>query len=442
MAFTVSAARQEPREWAVAPAARAYYAPASATAAPPAVADASQAPSLASRGVALLLTALTVAGATVGTVGRATVNSFVAGAASANGSANGAARSAPVANSASGAVGYLESLGSHVGSTVGSAVGQLVIRPSTTSTPTSPYSPSHSPVLPKRKQALSVMPCGPAWFDLSSDFGDASALPLALSSNPQAMALWGRIETHTSKGDVFHDHEGIVEALLQSGAVSRATKEQIERDLPRTFPDEELFNDTDVVESMRRILLATCVEHPGLGYVQSMNFLVAFLLLHCKTDDAAFCLFRRVLTHPRMQMEQMYVDGFPLLRRVVDALDALMELRHPDVHAHLAALNIQTMMWAQTNIMTLFTYGMDWVIVTPIWTEFIQVGWAAVLKVFLHLVAVSRTKLLAASDFESGVMVLRAACGSDAPRDLMSQANVLDFSLRDMVIVQRVYFVR
>ena len=128
------------------------------------------------------------------------------------------------------------------------------------------------------------------------------------------MALWSKIEVHQPKSDVFAEHEGLVEALLLSGKAPLDVVEQIERDLPRTFPDEELFSDPDVVDSMRRILTALAIEFPHIGYVQSMNFVCGFLLLHCKTEDAAFCLLRRALTHPRLQLSRLYSAGFPLLK--------------------------------------------------------------------------------------------------------------------------------
>jgi len=168
-----------------------------------------------------------------------------------------------------------------------------------------------------------------------------------------------------------------------------------------------------------------------------MNFICGFLLLHCKTEDASFCLFRRIMSHPRMQMENLYKDGFPLLKRLCIAVDELAQRHCPQVHAHLKSLKIDSLMYAQSNLMTLFTYSSDWAAVTPIWTEFMQVGWVAPLKVVLYMMRMNAAALLAA-DFEGAIDIMREA-SSSAPLDIMMRANSLVFYGEDMTIIQKVY---
>ncbi|KAI8979031.1 rab-GTPase-TBC domain-containing protein [Pilobolus umbonatus] len=74
--------------------------------------------------------------------------------------------------------------------------------------------------------------------------------------------------------------------------------EIIERDLHRTFPDNIHFNIDDDstalnynITKLRNVLLAFSIHSPRIGYCQSFNFLVGFLLLMDEmTEEKAFWL--------------------------------------------------------------------------------------------------------------------------------------------------------
>lgn len=68
---------------------------------------------------------------------------------------------------------------------------------------------------------------------------------------------------------------------------------QIEKDLLRTFPGNEKMagrDGTEGIDSLRRILTAYSLRNPSVGYCQSMNFLVATLLLFCEEKEAFWIL--------------------------------------------------------------------------------------------------------------------------------------------------------
>eukprot|EP01031_Cornospumella_fuschlensis_P030311 gene30311-36625_t len=68
----------------------------------------------------------------------------------------------------------------------------------------------------------------------------------------------------------------------------------IEKDLPRTFPDY-IGNDKDVgTDLLRRVLLAYALRNPAVGYCQSMNYICALLLLHMK-EEKAFWVFAALI---------------------------------------------------------------------------------------------------------------------------------------------------
>ena len=68
------------------------------------------------------------------------------------------------------------------------------------------------------------------------------------------------------------------------------TKEQIEKDLRRTFPSEEYFQNSNNIEKLRNIL--TCYFNRNLsGYTQGCNFIVGRLLEFIGDEEKVFWTF-------------------------------------------------------------------------------------------------------------------------------------------------------
>jgi hypothetical protein len=53
---------------------------------------------------------------------------------------------------------------------------------------------------------------------------------------------------------------------------------QIKVDLPRTFQDEEYYQQPEVMKSIENILRAYSVRNPTIGYCQGFNFIVGRLV--------------------------------------------------------------------------------------------------------------------------------------------------------------------
>lgn len=96
--------------------------------------------------------------------------------------------------------------------------------------------------------------------------------------------------------DFLEANDGLYDHLVQklnNGGLPEVYRDMIERDLNRTFPDNEYFKpdhpptssedgtpqETDMIKSLRRILQAFAIHHPKVGYCQSLNFLAGLLLL-------------------------------------------------------------------------------------------------------------------------------------------------------------------
>lgn len=78
-------------------------------------------------------------------------------------------------------------------------------------------------------------------------------------------------------------------ALLELAGESEENAQQIEKDLPRTFTGKEsLLPGGEQWNGLRNILSAFAAHCPGIGYVQAMNFIGAFLLLAGLREEDAF----------------------------------------------------------------------------------------------------------------------------------------------------------
>jgi len=56
-------------------------------------------------------------------------------------------------------------------------------------------------------------------------------------------------------------------------------------DLERTFPGEDFYNDSEIIEQLRRVCVAYTIRNPEIGYCQGFNFIVGrFLQIMCEEE--------------------------------------------------------------------------------------------------------------------------------------------------------------
>ena len=95
------------------------------------------------------------------------------------------------------------------------------------------------------------------------------------------------------------------------------TREQIEKDLRRTFPGEEYFKDSKNIEKLRNIL--TCYFNRNLsGYTQGCNFIVGRLLEFIGDEEKVFWTFSQLMENI------LTVDYFSQMLGVYVEVDILM----------------------------------------------------------------------------------------------------------------------
>jgi Rab-GTPase-TBC domain len=142
---------------------------------------------------------------------------------------------------------------------------------------------------------------------------------------------------------------GVYERLLQDneGKMTKAL-EQIDRDIPRTFPGTiGAFSR----ESLRRVLVAYSWRDPAVGYCQSMNFIVAGLLTFLDEENAFW-----LLCHIADKILPDYF-GSAVIGVLADAqiLGELTRDRLPAVYAHFRRVSLDMRLLASQWFMTLFS---------------------------------------------------------------------------------------
>jgi hypothetical protein len=107
-------------------------------------------------------------------------------------------------------------------------------------------------------------------------------------------------------------------------------KDDIEKDIDRTFPEHEYFGGAgDGENSLRRILTAYAVHNPDVGYCQSLNFVGGLMLLFMDEEDAFWLLLTIIETllpkdYYTRSMVGTYTDQY--------VLSHLLQTYVPNVH--------------------------------------------------------------------------------------------------------------
>ncbi|KAH9818190.1 Domain in Tre-2, BUB2p, and Cdc16p putative Rab-GAPs [Teratosphaeria destructans] len=144
---------------------------------------------------------------------------------------------------------------------------------------------------------------------------------------------------------------------VENGKLSDNDREHIERDLNRTFPDNERFKpdttitpsaeasvgankkrratmtevETPVVQALRRVLQAFAVHNPGIGYCQSLNFIAGLLLLFLDEDEEKAFILLEVVTSEHLPgthgvaLEGANIDIAVLMNCIQDSMPQIWD---------------------------------------------------------------------------------------------------------------------
>ena len=186
-------------------------------------------------------------------------------------------------------------------------------------------------------------------------------------------------------------------------AFSRA-REQITKDLPRTFPAHPLLDGVGR-DALRRVLCAYARHNPSVGYCQGMNFIAALLLLLMEEEAAFWCL---------SSVCEDVVPGYftnSMLASAVDqaVLQRLVEEKFPRVEAALKRGGAPIAAVAASWFLTLYVNHLPWESALRVWDVLLFERTRAVL--FQTALALVETNLKRLMDAAEEDLVVETAVG-------------------------------
>lgn len=115
-------------------------------------------------------------------------------------------------------------------------------------------------------------------------------------------------------------------------------RDEIDKDLKRTFPTNPYFQGEEAITRLRDVLVTYSKRAPHIGYAQSMNFLVGNALLYMSEEEAFWLL----VTICEDIVPEHYTKGLQLLGSIVDQqiFSNLVEKYFPKIFEHIKTLAI------------------------------------------------------------------------------------------------------
>ncbi|KJH42099.1 TBC domain protein [Dictyocaulus viviparus] len=178
---------------------------------------------------------------------------------------------------------------------------------------------------------------------------------------------------------------------------------QIRLDIARTFPSLGFFQeDGPYYGHLMKLLGAYACFRPSVGYLQSMAFIAAVLLLQMDLYPA-FVAFANLLNRP-LQTAFFEFREAEMTKYFV-AYDRYMEQELPDLHHHLDKLDVRPDLYLIEWIYTLYAKSLPLDITCRIWDVYLRDGEEFIFQTALGILRMYESQLLT-MDFDECVEFL------------------------------------
>ena len=193
--------------------------------------------------------------------------------------------------------------------------------------------------------------------------------------------------------------------LLDSQKQRSPSTVQIKKDLERTFPNHPIFRSTESHQQLYRILIAFAYRNPEVGYCQSMNFIVGFLLIHLREE----CAFWVLCVIAETLLPNYFTPDLFAIRVDLRVLEDLAFHRMRGMMRHLSKYGIQMM---QVNTIQWFLCLFVGVVPTEcclrIFDSFLNRGRYILFAVGLGLLKLNEGRLMRAKSYDEAFQILKS----------------------------------
>eukprot|EP00249_Psilotum_nudum_P015163 c25196_g1_i2 orf=173-2953(+) len=196
--------------------------------------------------------------------------------------------------------------------------------------------------------------------------------------------------------------------MLSDAGILEKWTEQIEKDLPRTFPGHPVI-DEDGRNALRRLLTAYTCDNPTVGYCQAMCFFAALLLLMMPEENAFWTLTGVI---------DDYFEGYyseKMVEAQVDQLvfEQLVREHFPKLVSHLDMLGVQVAWVSGPWFLSIFVNILPWESVLRVWDVLLFEGNRSMLfRTALALMELHGPAIMATKDAGNAVTLLQSPVGA------------------------------
>jgi len=192
----------------------------------------------------------------------------------------------------------------------------------------------------------------------------------------------------------YYEKAGVYENLCCLNSDCEGT---IHKDLDRTNPEEPLFDLRQYGKmgqgAMFRILKAYSIYDREVGYLQGLNFIVAFLLsVSGFREKECFWMFIAIIR--KLGISGLFEDEFPLLHTFLEEFDTLYNEHLPKLRDHFKSQGVVDHMWVSKWFSTLYLYRIPFAVAVRIWDNIVTKGTVYLFKAGIVILDTLQTELI------------------------------------------------
>ncbi|CAO3579791.1 unnamed protein product [Absidia cylindrospora] len=175
------------------------------------------------------------------------------------------------------------------------------------------------------------------------------------------------------------------------------------RDLDRTFPHHDYFQNKEGQDALFNLVKAYSLYEPDVGYCQGIAFIAGPLLVNMPEEEAFGVLVKLMDGY---QLKGHFAPQLNLLHQRMYQLDGLIYDQLPHVHRHFENQGIRSNMYASQWFMTLFAYKFPFDFVFRVYDLILAQGIEALHRLAVALLEKNQSVILS-MDFDALLQFLK-----------------------------------
>jgi hypothetical protein len=210
------------------------------------------------------------------------------------------------------------------------------------------------------------------------------------------------------------------------------TRDEIERDLSRTFPSNRMFKAKAAHGrgQLRRVLRAFAIFNQRVQYCQGLNFIAALLLIVFCDEERAFWALVGAIDY--LGVEEYYTEGMTLLRADMVVLSSVLERKCPKVARAFRVSGVELMSFCSEWYITWFSRCLPVSTILRVWDTLFFEGFKVLFRVALGVFKRTEQEILRCGSFEN---IMESS--KSWPRCMIEHNELIKASFRGVSALRR-----